>query len=153
MIARFHRGERGQSLVEFALAVPLLAVTLLGGADMARAYAAQLAVQNGARAGAEESALDVTPTGADAIAAVQNEIGRTPGLTAANAAVTVTYTLVDGSSVCTGAADIQQAGTSALGAPCYVNVRVRYTFSTLIAWPGLPQSFALDRTTRVRRYQ
>ena len=145
--------ERGQSIVELALALPIVAVTLVGGADIARAFASQLAVQNGARAGAEESALDVTPTPAEATAAVQGEIGRTPGLDPAQATIAVTYTQADGATACQGAPDVQHAGTSTLATPCYANVSVRYTWSTLIDWPGLPRSFVIDRSTRMRRYQ
>ena len=140
-------------MIELALTLPIMAFSLLGAADMARAFAVQLAVQNGARAGAESSALDVTPTTSEASARVLDEIGRTPGLTPANATVTVTYTLADGTSVCTGAASTSVAGTSTVAIPCYANARVQYTFSTLFAWPGLQRSFTFDRTTRVRRYQ
>ena len=140
-------------MVELALALPMIAFLLLGGADMARAFAVQLAVQNGARAGAESSALDVTPSTTEATARVQDEIGRTPGLVPANAIVTATYTLADGTTVCTGAPNTATAGTSTVTIPCYANVRVQYTHSTLIHWPGLQQSFIFDRTTRVRRYQ
>ena len=49
---RFVRGDRGQSIVELALALPILVFLLIGGADLARAFAIQIAVQNGARAAA-----------------------------------------------------------------------------------------------------
>src|SRR5579859_1977693 len=114
---RLCRGERGQSLVEVALALPLLTFTLLGGADMARAFAVQLAVQNGARAAAESMALDATPTGLEASAHAQDEMDRTPGMnvtgtcaqsgatwTCGGAAVTVLFTQNDGVTACTGAA-------------------------------------------------
>ncbi len=138
--------------MELALALPIMAFSLIGGADLARGYAVLLAVQNGARAGAESTALDVTPTSAEAAARVQDELGRTPGLTPANATVTVSYTLADGATVCTGAASTAVAGTSSIATPCYANVRVQYPFSTLIPWPLLPRDYAFDRTTRVRRY-
>lgn len=153
MGTRFIRSERGQSVIELALTAPLLAITLLGGADIARAYSAQLAIQNGARAGAEETALDVTPTVAEATAAVQGEIGRTPGLDPAKATITVAYTQSDGATACAGAPDTQHPGASTPAVPCYANVRVRYVWSTLVAWPGLPATFAFDRSTRMRRYQ
>lgn len=149
----FLRSECGQSVAEIALTLPLMAFTLLGGAEMARAFAVQLAVQNGARAGSEGTALDATPTSTEASAHVQDEIGRTPGLVASNATVTVSFTQADGTSVCTGAADTTVAGASSIATPCYANVRVQYMHSTLIQWPGLPRTFNFDRSTRVRRYQ
>jgi Flp pilus assembly protein TadG len=152
-VRRFLWSEHGQSLVETALALPLMAFTLLGGADMARAFAIQLAVQNGARAGAEATALDITPTSAEATAHAQQEMDRTPGMTATGATITVTFTQANGVLACTGAANISVAGTSSISVPCYARVRVQYSFSTLIPWPGLPRTFAFDRVTMFRRYQ
>jgi hypothetical protein len=45
------------------------------------------------------------------------------------------------------------AGTSTIAIPCYVRVRVQYSFSTLVPWPGLPHTFNFDRVTMFRRYQ
>jgi len=151
-VAGYLLRDRGQSIVEVALMLPLMAFTLLGGAEMARAYAAQLAVQNAARAGAEATALDYTPTSSEAISWAQQEMDRTPGMNSANATITLTFTQSDLSSVCTGAASTASAGTPSIATPCYANVRVRYTYSTLIPWPGLPRTFPFDRTTHVRRY-
>ncbi len=160
------RAERGQSLVEVALAAPVLAITLLGAADMARAFAVQLAVQNGARAGAEAGALMASPTGSAVATRAQTELTNTPGLSASgsctqsgnvytcgSATITVTFTQSNGTSACTGAASTSVAGTSSTGTPCYANVNVQYTFSTLTPWPGLPHSFAFNRSTMYRRYQ
>ena len=138
--------------METALALPLMAFTLIGGADMARAYAIQLAVQNGARAAAEATALDVTPTSTEATAHAQQEMDRTPGMSAVASTITVAFTLSDGATKCTGAASTAVAGTSSIATPCYARVRVQYSFSTLVAWPGLPHTFAFDRVTMFRRY-
>jgi Flp pilus assembly protein TadG len=139
--------------VETALALPLMAFTLLGGADMARAFAIQLAVQNGARAGAEATALDVTPTSTEATAHAQQEMDRTPGMAATSTTITITFTQANGTTACTGAASTAVAGTSSVATPCYARVRVQYSFSTLVPWPGLPRTFAFDRVTMFRRYQ
>jgi Flp pilus assembly protein TadG len=48
--------QGGQSLVEFALALPLLLVVLLGLADFGRAFYYTTAIANAARAGAEFAA-------------------------------------------------------------------------------------------------
>lgn len=46
------RRQRGSSLVEFALILPVLLLLTLGVADIARVYSAQLTLMNGAREGA-----------------------------------------------------------------------------------------------------
>jgi Flp pilus assembly protein TadG len=149
---RFALDEHGQSLVELALMLPILVFLLLGGVDIARAYAAQLAVQNGARAGAESAAIDRTPHGAEAIDHAKQEMDRTPGINSANATVTTTFTLSDGVSPCTGQVTTDVPGTSTYSSPCYANVRVQYTFRTITPWPGLPNTFNFDRSTRYRRF-
>ena len=45
-------------MVELALTLPLLVFSVLGGADMARAFALQIAIENSSRAGAESFAID-----------------------------------------------------------------------------------------------
>lgn len=152
-IRRFALGERAQSLIETALVLPLIIYGLLGGVDIARGYAIQLAVQNGARAGAEAAALERMPTPIEAIAHAQQEMNRTPGMNADNATITVTFTLADSTTPCPGAANTSIAGTSTYAIPCFANVRVRYTFSTITPWPGMPHTFMLDRSTSYRRYQ
>ena len=165
-LGRFLRGQAGQSIVEVALALPLLSGTLLGGADMARAFADQLAVQNGARAAAESAVLDALPTGASAAGHAQDEMSRTPGMavagvctqsgttwTCGSAKITVLFTLADGATACTGASSNAVVGKASLAIPCFAKVRVRYSFHTLVPWPGLPHTFAFDRTTMFRRYQ
>jgi Flp pilus assembly protein TadG len=50
-------GERGQSLVEFALILPVLMLLLLGVLDMGRAVADNIALNNAAQEGARYSVL------------------------------------------------------------------------------------------------
>jgi hypothetical protein len=52
------RSERGQSLVEFALVLPLLLVVLLGVADFGRVFTASITVEAAARNGAEAAAQE-----------------------------------------------------------------------------------------------
>lgn len=134
--------ERGQSMVELALTLPILVFTLIGGADLARAYALQLAVQNGARAGAEAAAVNSAPTETAIRARTIDEMDRTPGMTASNAVITVTFKQVDGTTTCV------DPPTPAL--PCYATVRVRYTFRTVTPWPLIPNVANFDRATTMR---
>ena len=50
--------RRGQSLVEFALVLPMLLVLLLGIADFGRVFAAGIAIESAARDGAEAAAQE-----------------------------------------------------------------------------------------------
>lgn len=64
MLSRFrseHR-TRGQSLVEFALLLPILLVLLLGVADFGRVFQAGIVVESASRAGAEAAALEYLRT-------------------------------------------------------------------------------------------
>jgi Flp pilus assembly protein TadG len=144
VVRGFVRREGGQSLVELALSLPLMVFALLGGADLARSYALQIAVENGSRAGAESYAIDSTPTSAEAQAAAIAEINRTPTANAASSNVTVTKAQADGITACVSPPTIVT--------PCFVSVRVLYPWSTIIAWPIVPNSGTFDRTTTVRTF-
>lgn len=133
--------DRGQSLVELALTLPILVFVLIGGADLARAYALQLAVQNGARAGAEAAAINQAPTSALAIARARDEMSRTPGIDSTVPTVTATFLKTDGTAC---------SGTPAATAPCFATVRVQYTFRTVIPWPLMPNTANFDRSTTMR---
>jgi Flp pilus assembly protein TadG len=134
----------GQSIVELALCLPLLVFGVVGGADLARAYALQIAVENGSRAGAEAYAITSIPTALEAQQAAVDEINRTPTAAATTAMVQVTTTLTDGVTACVSA--------STIATPCFVNVRVQYNWQTLVAWPLIPNHGTFDRTTSIRTF-
>ncbi len=140
----FFADSAGQAMVELALTLPLLAFSVLGGADLARAFALQIAIENGARAGAESYAIDSTPTTAEAQSAVINEINRTPTANASASNVTVTKAQSDGVTAC--------VSPPTIATPCFVSVRVVYGWTTLIAWPLVPNSGTFDRTTTIRTF-
>jgi Flp pilus assembly protein TadG len=144
-ITRATRDELGQSVVELALILPLFVGILLGGADLARAYAVQLAVQNGARAAAESYAIDKTPTAGEATAAALAEINRTPTVNGVNATITVTEKDSLGVSPCPQHPPL-------VANPCYITVEVQYLFTTTIAWPLVPNQATFDRTTTFRMF-
>lgn len=130
-------------MVEVALLLPLLVFVLIGGADLARAFALQLAVQNGARAGAEAAAIDFSPTATAVRQRARDEMNRTPGMDALAATIDVTFARADASSCPTGIDP-----TAAL--PCFATVRVLYTFRTITPWPLIPNVANFDRSTTMR---
>lgn len=87
---RFARRDAGQSLVELALAVPLLLVTLLGLVDIGRAYVYQTAVINSAREAALYAAKDPTVTSTDAAQRAWDESGFGDWGSAVDSSFTVT---------------------------------------------------------------
>ncbi len=141
-LRRLSRDERGQSLVELALNLPIMVFLLIGGVDLGRAYAIQLAVQNGARAGAEAAAINYAPTVATTQARAIDEMGRTPSLDTSAATVTVTFAQADGVTACTN--------PPTLANPCFATVRVQYTFRTTTPWPLIPNTANFDRSTTMR---
>jgi len=140
---RFVADAAAQAMVELALTLPLLVFAILGGADLARAFALQIAVENGARAGAESYAIDSTPTNSEAQAAVVNEINRTPTANVTASNVTVTKAQADGTAC---------VSPPTIATPCFVAVRVQYGWTTIVAWPIVPNSGTFDRTTTIRTF-
>jgi Flp pilus assembly protein TadG len=139
------RDDLGQSMVELALLLPILVFGLIGAADLARAFALQLAVQNGARAGAEAYAIDQAKNQSQAIVRAKDEMDRTPGMNSAFAAVSILVKQADGLTDC-----IISPPTPV--DPCFVTVRVRYTFQTVVPWPLIPSVANLDRSTTMRTF-
>lgn len=135
--------DRGQALVETALLLPILIFILIGASDLTRAYSHQYAVQNGARAGAEATAIDfATPTAAKAISRARDEMNSTPGMSSSTPAVTVSFLQANDDTRCVDPPNI--------ATPCYVTVRVQYTFRTIVSWPLIPNTVVMDRTTKIR---
>ena len=137
-------------MIELALLLPILVFGLIGGADLARAFALQLAVQNGARAGAEAYAVNQSPTAQLAIDRAKDEMGRTPGFTKdalgkVTAPVQVIIAEADGATACT-------VSPPTVADPCFVTVQVQYTFRTTIPWPLIPNVANFNRSTTMRLF-
>ncbi|HYU03261.1 MAG TPA: TadE/TadG family type IV pilus assembly protein [Jatrophihabitantaceae bacterium] len=131
--------DRGQSFVEVGLMLPLVALLVLGGLDLGRAYASQLAVQNAARAGAEAKVLGGScSSGPGNCPAVVTELSRVPGLHPVE-------------SACPPA--VEQFCVTVTSDSTFVTVTVQYTFQTLFDWRVVPHTAALDRSTKLRTYQ
>lgn len=166
--------EAGQSIVELALAAPILVFALIGGIDLLRVGAMQQAILNGARVGAEYIATNPTAAGTAVRTQIWNEISSTPGLSvgtlqsfqgasncsgnpAAGAPPCATLPVVCTAagvpdSVCVSGRYLGTDGSGskcvtsgAASAVCYVQVEVKYTFTTLVPWPLVPNQATIDR--------
>ena len=98
------RNERGASMVEFAIMLPLLLLVLFGMIDIGRMFLAQAMVTNGAREGARMAALglpgDVNARATASMPGINALAGGAPNISttacpvspSATAAATVTVT-------------------------------------------------------------
>ena len=129
------RGERGQSLVETSLSVPLLALLLVGAYEGARLLLAGIVLQTAALAGAEYGALSAANAADSAgiASAVRGEVSL-PQAGPTNPVV-----------VSTTARDANDE--------LVVTVRGTFTLTTLVPYPGVPRTFVISRsaTLQVRR--
>jgi Flp pilus assembly protein TadG len=128
-----YRQEGGQSVVETALALSILVFALMGGADMARAFAVQVGVVNAARVGAEAGVTRAATTDLAIRTFALDELSRVPGVNGSLATVTVTHS----------------TGTGGEG---LLAVRVQYPFRTLVPWPLVRNDLALDRSAVFRKF-
>jgi len=133
-------------MVELALLLPILVFCLIGAADLARAFALQLAIQNGARAGAEAYAITFSPNLAMAQTRAMDEMSRTPGMDINNPDLQVfaSAAQADGVTTCLRPPTVDT--------PCFVTVEVQYVFHTIVPWPFIPNTANFDRSTTMRTF-
>lgn len=127
--------DRGQSIVETALSVPLLAAMLVGTLEASRLLLATVALTSGVLAGAQYGALSSTSAADTTGIATAVRSETTPiGGTSSNPTVT-SSTATDGNG------------------ETYVTVSSTYSWSSLFKFPGLPQTVSITRSavTQVRR--
>jgi len=106
---------RGQSLIEFALVLPLLILILLGILDLGRAFSAYIVITNAARDGAYYGTMHAAET-----SAIKQRV-----LTEAN-----------GSGITITAANVSVSTTGAVGTP--IRVTVTHDFALLTSFlPGV----------------
>jgi Flp pilus assembly protein TadG len=95
------KSEKGQSLVEFALIVPVLVLLLLGIMDFARIFHAYLTIDHAGREAARVASIgkDVPTIKAKAVEQGTSiglktaDVTATTGLSGTNATVTIRYTI------------------------------------------------------------
>jgi Flp pilus assembly protein TadG len=140
---RFWKEEKGTSFIETAILIPALLLLCCGSIDFTRIVYAGIEVTSAARAGVQYGALTPGNSGnttgmTQAALADASDLGSSVTATAAN------FCLCSGStasctSTCSGAAP-----------DGYVSVTANYTFTSLLRYPGLPQSVTLSRTAKMR---
>ncbi len=149
------RDERGQSLVEFALVVPLLLLLTIAIGDFGRVFTAAVAAESAAREAADYGAFLGSArwdeTDASVIAINESEMRRR-----ACAAMSKVAGYSNGSGDCTdnpnmGWDIIKPTGVTAcegrtgLVEPCRIHVTVSFTFRPWFAFPPIPSAIILQR--------
>ena len=139
------RSDSGTSLVEMAIVLPLLALMVLGVADFGRILYHAITLSHAARAGAAYGAQGNGFAGS--VAGIQE---------AAEAeAQNISPIVVTSERLCecTGGASVSCTTSTCggYGPPrAFVEVTATQTFTTFVAYPGIPDSVPLSRTAKVR---
>jgi len=122
------RRLRGQSLVEFALALPLLVLLLAITADIGRAFTAYIELGNMAREGARYGAISPA-TAVDSTGIRDAALGEG----------TTIFGMTPSIQSTTG---IERRGTQPY---MYVTVTVRLDFEPFVQFPPIPASIPIER--------
>jgi len=140
---RLEKGVRalakGQSLVEMAAVLPVLALLLLAATDFGRLYYTNIEVIQAARAGAQYGSQSVitAANSAGMQTAAKNDAVNVPGLSA----TATQCTCATGSTVT--ACPISYCASSPAGST-FVEVDTSMTFNTIVSYPGVPSSVPLS---------
>jgi Flp pilus assembly protein TadG len=143
------RGERGASLVEFALLLPIFVILLLACVDFGRAFYLATEIAGAARAGAVYGTRNPTDTlGMQTVA--QDDTPDVPNVSAG----TPTYVCecADGTNQTSAATCATSPPTCSNGLNWVymVTVTVTGTYTPLLPWPGIPSPMNLSTTASMR---
>jgi Flp pilus assembly protein TadG len=140
--------ERGQSLVELALVVPLLLLLLVGIIEIGRFAYYSILVSNAARAGAQYAAQNLA-TAKDTTGITQAGRNDGQGITAANLNITSTQRCgcdTGSLGVCGARPVCANPGHPLV----YVQVTAIGSFNSLFNYPGLPATLNVTSVEEMR---
>lgn len=165
------RHESGQSVTEFAIAVPIILLLLIGIADLGRIYSSGVAIESAAREAADFGAFEAENWTAINIPVTLAEM-EYRACTAAAGSHLADYASSDPDDrTCTNptfSCWLERNGASAAcassggftdgvdcsdpltEAPCTVHVRMDYEFHLLLAIPPFPNSIGISRDSYFR---
>jgi Flp pilus assembly protein TadG len=136
--------ERGSSLVEFAVIVPFFALCLVGTIDFGRAYYLSIEVNNAAYTGA----LYGTQNHSDTTGMQNAATGDAPDVAGITATATSGCECSDGTSSASPCPATPP--TCSVNVVNYVNVTTSASYKPLFPWPGIPSTFSLQGSAKVR---
>jgi hypothetical protein len=133
-------GSNGQSLVEFALVVPLLLLLVLGAVEIGRAAYYAIAVVNAARSGVQYGAQNHTTAG-DNVGIQQAAVNDFPMLSLDNVTIDTSYCECPDGSV---APNCEQTDCPVDNRFIpYLKVNTQMQIMSLVGFPGLPPSVSI----------
>lgn len=141
---RLLRDRRGNAAIEFALLATPLLLLLVGTVDYGLGIYRQMEVQNAAQAGAEY-ALKHGFAATNISSAVT---AATPLAVSANPAPVQTCGCPSGTTIASATCASTCANGQAAG--YYVTVDAQATYTTILPYPGIPNSYTLTASSVVR---
>ena len=144
MQRRLVSGEKGQSILEISIALPLLLLLMLGAIELGRYAYYSILVYNAARAGAQFGAQSMMTAGdtAGIQSAAVNDAQNV--IQASDVGVTELCGCASASlSACSSATGATGCSTPNHGL-VYVQVTTQGTFHSLFNYPGIPPSITLN---------
>jgi Flp pilus assembly protein TadG len=141
--------ERGQSMIELALLLPIMLLITIGVIEFGRAAYYYIEVVDAAKAGAQYG----SQTMANAVNTPNILLAAQADATDIGANLTIPMTVI--TCTCPGTGVSSPCG-GALGCPyptVYLTVNTAYTLNTLFQYPGIPTQFNISGliTTMVQR--
>ena len=136
-------GEAGSGLVELALIMPLFLLVLVVLVDLGRAYYYAISISSAAHAAAVYGIQNPTDTSGIQSAASSG----------ASDISSLTTSASYGCECHDGSSDVPQCSTAPSCSENYVNyvsVTTTATFKPVLPYPGIPNSFTLSRSARLR---
>lgn len=141
---RFLGDRRGNAAIEFALLATPLTVLLVGTADYGLGIYRQMEVQNAAQAGAEyalKHGFSTVNISTAVTLATPLAVSATP--TPAETCGCPSGTTISAATCASTCANGQTAGY-------YVTVDAQATYTTILPYPGIPNSYTLTASSTVR---
>jgi Flp pilus assembly protein TadG len=137
--------ERGNAAIEFAIVLPMLMTMVVGTVDYGIAMTQQMEVQHAAQAGAEFAALH----GFDS-SQISNAVSNATALSGLSVSPAPTQACGCPSGSTISSVSCTDTCTSGATAGTYVTVSAQATYTTILPYPGIPNSFTLTGQSVVR---
>lgn len=136
-------GEQGSSLVELALVLQLLLLVLVVMVDLGRAYYYAISISSAAHAAAVYGLKNSTDVSGMELAASSSA----SDITTLSTSVSYGCECSDGSSVVLDCSTPPSCSNNYVN---FVSATTTATFKPLLPYPGMPASFTLERSARLR---